>query len=137
MLHRSLLRGIPVIRIGLQPTADLQRAGTILAGPWHPAFRQLVESELFHDLVSRLIAEQAPGGLSATIVCNPSRVSDVIGHGRANIVRFHREQGVRIEGVKGDPAFSPHEVAVLLPGETRRGDLFTNLKYSQKDACND
>jgi len=51
MLHRSLLRGTPVIRIGLQPTADLQRPGTILAGPWHPAFRQLVEAELFYDLV--------------------------------------------------------------------------------------
>lgn len=137
MLHRSLLCGIPVIRIGLQPTADLQRTGTILAGPWHPAFRQLVESDLFYDLASRLLGKQVPGGLSATIVCNPSRVSDVVGQGRANIVRLLREKGVRIEGVRTDPAFSSHEVAVILPGGTRRGDLFNNIKYSSKDACND
>jgi len=137
MLHRSLLRGIPVIRIGLQPTADLQRAGTVLAGPWHPAFRQLVEAELFHDLVSRLLGEQAPGGLSATVVCNPSRVSDVVGQGRANMDRLLREKGVRIEGVRTDPVYSSHEVAVILPDETRRGDLFNNIRYSTKDAYND
>jgi len=137
MLHRSLLRGTPVIRIGLQPTADLQRPGTVLAGPWHPAFRQLVEAELFYDLVSRLLGGQASEGMYATVVCNPSRVSDVVGQGRANRVRFLREQGVRIEGVRGDPAFSRHEVAVLLPGENRRGDLFSNLKYSTKEACHD
>ena len=137
MLHRSLMRGIPVIRIGLQPTADLQRPGTVLAGPWHPAFRQLVESELFYDLVSRLLGGHASEGMFATVVCNPSRVSDVVGQSRANSVRFLREQGVRIEGVRGDPAFSRYEVAVLLPGETRRGDLFSNLKYSTKEACHD
>lgn len=137
MLHRSLMRGTPVIRIGLQPTADLQRPGTVLDGPWHPAFRQLVESELFYDLVSRLLGGHASEGMFATVVCNPSRVSDVVGQSRANRARFLREQGVRIEGVRGDPAFSRHEVAVLLPGETRRGDLLNNLNYSSKDACND
>jgi histone acetyltransferase (RNA polymerase elongator complex component) len=137
MLHRSLMRGTPVIRIGLQPTADLQRPGTVLAGPWHPAFRQLVEAELFYDLVSRLLGGQASKGMYATVVCNPSRVSDVVGQSRANRVRFLREQGVCIEGVRGDPAFSRHEVAILLPGETRRGDLFSNLKYSTKEACHD
>jgi len=137
MLHRSLRHGIPVIRIGLQPTADLQRPGTIQAGPWHPAFRQLVEAELFYDLVSRLLGEQLPGGLSATIACNPSRVSDVAGHGRANMARLLREKGVRLEGVRTDPAYSSHEIAVLLPGETRRGDLFNNISYSTKDASND
>ncbi|MBI5642380.1 MAG: radical SAM protein [Deltaproteobacteria bacterium] len=33
--------GIPVIRIGLQPTAELEK--NIAAGPYHPSFRQLVE----------------------------------------------------------------------------------------------
>lgn len=137
MLHRSLLRGIPVIRMGLQPTDELRKAGTILAGPWHPAFRQLVESELFYDLVSLVLGEKSSDVLSATITCNPSRVSDVIGQGRTNLARLRREKGISIENVRGDSALSFHEVAVLLPGETRRGDLFTDLNYSSKDACND
>lgn len=33
--------GIPIIRMGLQPTAELERS--LAAGPYHPSFRQLVE----------------------------------------------------------------------------------------------
>ena len=40
LLHRALLARVPVVRIGLQPTTDLSRRGAILAGPYHPAFRQ-------------------------------------------------------------------------------------------------
>jgi histone acetyltransferase (RNA polymerase elongator complex component) len=36
--------GVPVIRMGLQPTADLERS--LVAGPYHPSFRQLVEGRL-------------------------------------------------------------------------------------------
>jgi histone acetyltransferase (RNA polymerase elongator complex component) len=34
--------GIPVVRFGLQPTDELEK--NIVAGPYHPAFRQLVET---------------------------------------------------------------------------------------------
>jgi len=36
--------GVPVVRMGLQPTADLER--NLVAGPYHPSFRQLVEQRL-------------------------------------------------------------------------------------------
>ena len=36
---------IPVIRFGLQPTAELERS--LLAGPYHPAFGQLVQSAVY------------------------------------------------------------------------------------------
>ena len=42
---------IPVIRMGLQASADLENGTTILAGPYHPAFGHLVYSEIFLDMV--------------------------------------------------------------------------------------
>lgn len=36
--------GVRVIRVGLQPTAELE--GSLVAGPYHPSIRQLVEAEL-------------------------------------------------------------------------------------------
>jgi histone acetyltransferase (RNA polymerase elongator complex component) len=36
--------GITVIRIGLQPTQELLKPGTIVKGPFHPSFRQLVQT---------------------------------------------------------------------------------------------
>jgi len=42
---------IKLIRIGLHPGQDLQKEGLILAGPFHPAFGELVKSELALDLL--------------------------------------------------------------------------------------
>jgi histone acetyltransferase (RNA polymerase elongator complex component) len=36
--------GIKVIRMGLQPTEELLKPGTIVKGPYHPSFRQLVQT---------------------------------------------------------------------------------------------
>lgn len=47
---------IPVIRVGLQPTAELEES--IVAGPYHPSFRQLLEdgSHLSRQSPSSMIA---------------------------------------------------------------------------------
>ncbi|WP_047151620.1 elongator complex protein 3 [Aneurinibacillus tyrosinisolvens] len=50
-----LKAGIPVIRMGLHSSDDLRSEGTILAGPFHPSFRQLVEEVLFSRLLNRMM----------------------------------------------------------------------------------
>ena len=40
---------INVIRIGLQPTDNINYGGDLVAGPFHPAFRQLVEESIILD----------------------------------------------------------------------------------------
>jgi histone acetyltransferase (RNA polymerase elongator complex component) len=42
-------QGIPVVRMGLQPSPSLEK--TMLAGPYHPAFGELVLSRLFFNQV--------------------------------------------------------------------------------------
>lgn len=42
---------IPVIRTGLQPSAELE--GNLLAGPYHPAFGELVKSRLFFNSIRK------------------------------------------------------------------------------------
>jgi histone acetyltransferase (RNA polymerase elongator complex component) len=48
-LARFRVGKIPVIRIGLQPTEEISPQARVTGGPYHPAFRQLVESSL--DLI--------------------------------------------------------------------------------------
>jgi histone acetyltransferase (RNA polymerase elongator complex component) len=48
--------GINVIRIGLQPTEEINEGGDIVAGPFHPAFRELVEGSLFCDMLRESLA---------------------------------------------------------------------------------
>ena len=55
-------RGIEVIRTGLQSGEELDAPGTVLAGPYHPAFGEMVESWLFNVLVERQLERWQPVG---------------------------------------------------------------------------
>ncbi len=50
--------GINVIRIGLQPSEQISLDGEVIAGPYHPAFRELVESALARDMLEYLLADK-------------------------------------------------------------------------------
>jgi len=78
-------QGISVIRMGLQGTDDLQRPGSIVAGPYHPAFGHLVRSALFLDMIVRRVKTETRihGWLEVRV--NPRDVSRAIGDNRQNI----------------------------------------------------
>jgi histone acetyltransferase (RNA polymerase elongator complex component) len=44
-------KDIKVIRIGLQPTQEISTNGDVIDGPFHPAFRELVESSVYCDII--------------------------------------------------------------------------------------
>lgn len=49
---------ISVIRIGLQPTESINVNGDIIDGPFHPAFRELVESRIINDLLYEYLKDK-------------------------------------------------------------------------------
>jgi len=54
-LVRFTLAGIPVIRMGLQATPEMEAKGKIAAGPFHPSFGMLVVSSLFLEMAGGLL----------------------------------------------------------------------------------
>ncbi|MGV1099762.1 elongator complex protein 3 [Thiovibrio sp. JS02] len=70
---------IPVVRMGLQPSASLE-AG-LLAGPYHPAFGELVLSRLFFTRVRALLAGRARHASHTLII---ARADESIHRGQAN-----------------------------------------------------
>jgi len=73
--------GIAVIRVGLQPTSELERQGTVVAGPYHPAFRQLVESERFLVKMRELMQQ----GAEPVFLVHPDDLSTAIGQQKRNL----------------------------------------------------
>jgi hypothetical protein len=49
---------INIIRIGLQPTENISLGKDVIAGPFHPAFRELVESKILNDIIKYLYKKQ-------------------------------------------------------------------------------
>ena len=82
-------KGIEIIRIGLQNTDEITdpsiKGSEVVAGPYHPAFRQLVESSLWYDNIVEKIKELNVKVKKVQITINPKDVNNVIGHKRENI----------------------------------------------------
>jgi histone acetyltransferase (RNA polymerase elongator complex component) len=98
--------GIKVIRMGLQPTPELQKTGELLAGPFHPSFGELVQAELFKWqailLIERFREREVTNRLKVYV--EQRDLSKMIGHNRSNIhflkARFQLEK-LDVIGTKG------------------------------------
>jgi histone acetyltransferase (RNA polymerase elongator complex component) len=63
-------KNIPVIRMGLQPTSQLSEPGVVVAGPYHPAFGELVDSYLFHIRVCHFLDSICPKVPAIMTICH-------------------------------------------------------------------
>ncbi len=110
-------RGVRVIRLGLHSSPELERSR--IAGPYHPAFRELCQSRLFLRRI-----ESALGGREGEyrLLVSPRDLSAVLGQKRANVEAL-RERGFRLAVVpRGE--IPRGCFAVCLPGE-ETGRLFS------------
>lgn len=77
-------KGIRVIRLGLHASPDVER--DMLAGPYHPSFRELCESAVFFE---RLSAELYGLGRGEYIISvNPRDLSKATGNRRSNLIKL-------------------------------------------------
>lgn len=63
---------IKVIRIGLQPTDNINLGGDIISGPFHAAFRELVESSIINSNIFDLVKDYEG---AVEIIVHPNKVS--------------------------------------------------------------
>jgi histone acetyltransferase (RNA polymerase elongator complex component) len=78
---------IRVVRIGLQPSASLERE--LVAGPYHPAFGELVAARIWFNKIRPLLAG-CPDGRRLTVRVSHRDLSAIVGMKRANMLRFEQ-----------------------------------------------
>ncbi len=81
--------GIPVIRLGLNPTEALS-AGAAVAGAYHPALGELVRSRVYLNRARALLQGSRPGDRIALGVCK-SDISQMVGQHRCNLAALRAE----------------------------------------------
>ncbi len=79
---------IPVIRMGLQASESLDFDGTVIAGPYHPAFGHLVHSEIFFDKAATELATELTPIHKVVFFVHPNSVPKMRGLKNANIKRL-------------------------------------------------
>ncbi len=82
-------KNIDIIRIGLQNTDEISdpqnKESEVVAGPFHPAFRQLVESAMWYDAIVNKIKKLNAKVKEVEVTVNPIDVNNVIGHKKENV----------------------------------------------------
>ena len=85
-------KNIDIIRIGLQPTDEISEPGSekseVVAGPYHPAFRQLVESAMWYDAIVGKIKRLNVKVKEVKVTVNPIDGNNVIGHKKENVLKL-------------------------------------------------
>ncbi|MCR6544201.1 elongator complex protein 3 [Dehalobacterium formicoaceticum] len=93
MLAIFRLFGVEVIRTGLQPTKDLTPGEQLAAGPFHPAFGELVAAALVREHLTVLIRDFMTGRSEKIIILwgSPRDCSLMAGHKKENVI-FLKDQ---------------------------------------------
>lgn len=89
-------KDINIIRIGLQPTENINEGADVVAGPFHPAFRQLVESHIYRMYIEKLIKENEFSG-EVTIGTTDRNISLIAGNNKFNKEYFYKNYGINLK----------------------------------------
>lgn len=123
---------IPVIRIGLQASEQVSLQGDVIAGPFHPALRELVESAWARERVEELLrraglepvdnaGEQILPVEQVVLQVSPRDISIVRGQHNSNICYFRRVWGISLK-VEGNPDISRRSMNRQAPKTNDNGD---------------
>ena len=106
--------GIEVIRLGLHSGGDVLNG--YIAGPYHPAFRELCEGEIYLRKARKALKEAGIRGGAANLYVAEAAISQMTGQKRANIAAL-KSDGYECRVIP-HPGLKKYEVAASIDDAT-------------------
>ncbi|MBK8806699.1 MAG: hypothetical protein IPO21_08660 [Bacteroidales bacterium] len=100
------INNIKILKVGLHPSDELCSENKIIAGPFHPSFRELVLSDLWLD---KLLKTVSPSDKKITIRVPYSAINYAIGYNSCNVDTLKKYIG-NIK-IKPDANLTKNEIA--------------------------
>lgn len=91
------VNNIDVIRLGLQSSDNISEDGDVVSGPFHDSFRELVEGEIYFDLIKNYIEKIKLKNNVLYISCSNTEISKIIGNKKKNSIYFKENYGVDLK----------------------------------------
>lgn len=85
---------INVIRIGLQPTDNIAENKDVVAGPFHPAFRQLVEEKIYKEILTSFFKNIGNISNNIQVKINKKEISNFVGQNSSNLKYLNDSFGI-------------------------------------------
>ncbi|MCH1967271.1 MAG: elongator complex protein 3 [Paraclostridium sordellii] len=105
------INNVNVIRVGLQATEDIAIGKEVLAGPYHPAYRELVESKMYGDYIEYLI-KKYNAKKNIDVLVNKKNVSRILGNKKSNVKKLKEKYGVLLKTKESE--ISINELAFII-----------------------
>ncbi|WP_270505076.1 elongator complex protein 3 [Paraclostridium sordellii] len=105
------INNVNVIRVGLQATEDIAIGKEVLAGPYHPAYRELVESKMYGDYIEYLI-KKYNAKKNIDVLVNKKNVSRILGNKKSNVKNLKEKYGVLLKTKESE--ISINELAFII-----------------------
>ena len=84
-----------------------------LSGPYHPAFRQLVESSIFLDRMKTMLAGTNQTSSEVTFLVHPDDLSSAIGQKRSNVKQLKDQFALKTIRVRSDQSILQKTVKLI------------------------
>lgn len=113
---------IHVIRVGLQPTENITLGKDVVVGPFHPSFRQLVESNIMKIILKEYL-DEINGDYKDTLVMevHGRNISYISGQKSSNLDYLKRVYGFKKIKIYGNNELSLDSIKITL------GDIIGNI----------
>jgi histone acetyltransferase (RNA polymerase elongator complex component) len=105
-------KNIPVIRMGLQASEDLDSGAAVLAGPYHPSFGHMVHSKIFLDMATANIAEKKGRRDTVSIKVHPQSISKMRGMKNSNVEILKKRFRLQSLKIVPDPSLAIDRLSV-------------------------
>jgi histone acetyltransferase (RNA polymerase elongator complex component) len=132
--------GIPIARLGLHADLGLQSGDALVAGPYHPAFGQLVRSAWWRERIDGQLAQLPEIGTGQRLAIHVAQrlVSDVVGLGRSNVDYWQQKWQLQAVTVTGEANWPGDRFACHIHGiSAPRGDRGAGTGFRRYTATAD
>lgn len=101
---------IPIIRIGLKPSDELERS--VVSGPYHPSIGSMVMESIMYDRIFTEIDRLSFVPNTLTVKVNPSRISSAVGSNKINVINLKRAYNLKGLKIVQDDYVGEGEVVI-------------------------
>ncbi|WP_101772751.1 elongator complex protein 3 [Peptostreptococcus faecalis] len=125
------INNIDVIRVGLQATDDIQMGIDVVAGPYHPAFRELVQSRIIRDYIDIIVPKKFE---NIIIYSENKNISSIVGNKRCNRKYINEKYKAKFKTVADNTLID--EIKIEVDGknisESSFAEIFFKLGHEYK-----
>lgn len=114
---------IKVIRVGLQPTENIQLGKDVVAGPFHPSYGQLVESNIYKKLIEYHLDMFGSMDEALIITSNNKNISSIVGHKASNKKYLISKHGFKHIEFRKDESYEGKDFSMAM------GDVEKYIDY--------